>query len=254
MEAAELGLFMVSACIVVAALEHPSSAVHAAIGSATLRRVMVGVAMGLTAAAIIYSPWGRRSGAHFNPAVTLTFWRLGKVGPWDALFYAAFQTAGAVAGVALAVTCLGAEIVGDPSVEYVATSPGTHGVLVAFVAEASISFGLMSLVLFASNDDRLAPLTGVLTSALVALYIAVEAPLSGMSMNPARSLGPAVVGHAWTALWIYFVAPPLGMLAAAEFRRLNAGRVQCAKLEHRNRYRCIFCDYWRDTGEHLSRS
>jgi aquaporin Z len=243
MEAAELGLFMISACVVVAALEHPSSFLHAAIPSATLRRVLAGMAMGLTAIAIIYSPWGKRSGAHFNPAVTLTYWRLGKIDPVDALFYGAFQAAGAVAGVAVSVALLGSEVIGDASVNYVATLPGTHGTLAAFGGEAAISFGLMSLVLFATNDERVAPFTGLLAGTLVAIYIAVEAPISGMSMNPARSLGPAVVGDVWAALWVYFAAPPLGMLAAAELRRLNAWRIDCAKLDHQTHYRCIFCDY-----------
>ncbi len=243
MEAAEIGLFMISACVVVATLEHPSSSLHAAIPSATLRRVLAGMAMGLTAIAIVYSPWGKRSGAHFNPAVTLTYWRLGKIDPWDAIFYGCFQVTGAVAGVALALILLGSEVIGAARVNYVATLPGDFGTLVAFVAEAAISFGLMSLVLFASNDAKLAPFTGLLVGALVAIYIAVEAPISGMSMNPARSLGPAVVGNVWAALWVYFVAPPLGMLAAAEIRRLGARHVECAKLDHRNHYRCIFCDY-----------
>src|SRR5512139_666528 len=124
MEAAELGLFMISACVVVAVLEHPSSPLRASIASAMLRRVLVGAAMGLTAIAIVYSPWGKRSGAHFNPAVTLTFWRLGKIELWDALFYGCFQALGAVAGVALSLALLGAEVVGDASVNYVATLPG----------------------------------------------------------------------------------------------------------------------------------
>ncbi len=243
MEAAELGLFMISACAVVAAFEHPSSPLSSRIASETLRRVLVGVAMGLTAIALVYSPWGKRSGAHFNPAVTLAFWRLGKIDPWDALFYGCFQAVGAVAGVALSVALLGSHVIGDARVNYVATLPGAYGTLAAFFSEVGISFGLMSVVLFASNDERLAPLTGVLAGALVAIYIAIEAPVSGMSMNPARSLAPAVVGNLWAALWVYFVAPPIGMLAAAELRLLNARRVECAKLHHRNHYRCIFCDY-----------
>jgi len=248
MEAAELGLFMISACVVVAALEHPSSTLHASIESATLRRVLAGVAMGVTAIVLIYSPWGKRSGAHFNPAVTLAFWRLGKIDSWDALFYGCFQALGAIAGVALSATLLGPGVLGDASVNYVATLPGSQGILAAVVAEAMISFGLMSLVLVSSNDERLAPLTGLLAGVLVATFIAVEAPISGMSMNPARSLGPAVIGNVWAALWVYFVAPPLGMLAAAELSLRSGRRIACAKLHHENHYRCIFCDY-----QHLAR-
>jgi len=94
-EAAGLGVFMVSAGVFVMLFEQPGSPLHRAIASPDLRRVLIGVAMGLTAVAIIYSPWGRQSGAHLNPAVTLTFLRLGKVAPVDAMFEeacAAFDT------------------------------------------------------------------------------------------------------------------------------------------------------------------
>jgi ABC-type multidrug transport system fused ATPase/permease subunit len=84
MEGAELGLFMISACTFVVLLEYPTSPVHQAIPDFFLRRVLIGIAMGLTAIGIIYSPLGQRSGAHFNPSVTLTFFRLGKVELWDA--------------------------------------------------------------------------------------------------------------------------------------------------------------------------
>jgi len=78
MEAGELALFMISACLFVVLLEHPASPVHRAIPSQMLRRVLMGLAMGSTAVAIIFSPLGKRSGAHFNPAVTFSFWRLKK--------------------------------------------------------------------------------------------------------------------------------------------------------------------------------
>ena len=79
MEAAGLGLFMLSACLFTVLLEHPGSAAHQALPDPLLRRALIGVAMGLTAVAIIYSPFGKRSGAHLNPSVTFTFWRLGKI-------------------------------------------------------------------------------------------------------------------------------------------------------------------------------
>jgi aquaporin Z len=78
----------------------------------------------------------------------------------------------------------------------------------------------------------------------VALFISLEGPLSGMSMNPARTLGSALFAWDWTALWIYFLAPPAGMLAAAELyvRQRGRGAVFCAKLHHQNAKRCIFCE------------
>jgi aquaporin Z len=244
-EAAGLGIFMISACVFGTLLGHPTSPVVHAVPSPLARRALMGVAMGLTAIALIYSPWGRRSGAHFNPATTLTFWRLGKVASADALLYGAAQAIGGLAGIVLAAALLGA-LLADRDVNYVATLPGSVGPLGAFVAEVVITFVLMSVVLSVSNNARMARLTGLCTGALVATYITVEAPLSGMSMNPARSLASAVPAGAWTPLWIYFTAPPLGMLLAAELfvRRRGLASVFCAKLHHDTTHRCIFrCRY-----------
>ena len=251
METASLGLFMVSACLFATLLEHPNSPVRQALPDPFLRRALIGVAMGLTAIALIYSPWGRQSGAHLNPSVTLTFWRLGKVAPWDAAFYVLAQFAGGLAGVLLAGAFL-RQWVADPSVRYAVTVPGAGGPGVAFLGEAAISFGLMTAVLTVSNRMSIARFTGLCAGALVATYITFEAPLSGMSMNPARTLGSAVPAETWTALWIYFTAPPLGMLLAAEvFLRFRGARaVLCAKLDHMNDKRCIFRCGYAEAGVH----
>lgn len=241
MEAFGLGLFMISACSFAVLLEHPASPGRQMIEHAALRRVVFGAAMGATAILNIYSPWGKRSGAHLNPSTTLTFWRLGKVESWDALFYSLSHFAGGTAGV-LTAQLLFRRFIGHPSVNYVATVPGPSGEAVAFVAEVGITFILISVVLRVSNTARLARYTGLFAGALVMTYISIEAPLSGMSMNPARTLASAVPGDVWTALWIYFTAPPIGMLMAAEvYLRLNGShRVFCAKLHHNNDKRCIF--------------
>jgi aquaporin Z len=245
-EACGLGAFMVSACLFVALFEHPWSPVRQQLADPFLRRALVGVAMGLTAVAIIYSPWGNRSGAHLNPAVTLTFWRLGKIAGWDALFYALAQFGGGVAGVVLSAAILGVPVIADASVNYAVTVPGDGGPLVALIAEVAISFGLMLAVLIVSNRPAINRYTGLAAGVLVATYVTVEAPLSGMSMNPARSLGSALPAQFWPDLWIYFVAPPLGMLLAAEvYLRSQPSRpVLCCKLHHDNPQRCIFhCAY-----------
>jgi aquaporin Z len=242
-EAAGLGAFMVSACAFAALLFHPASPVARGVESEAARRVLMGAAMGLTNVLLVYSPWGMRSGAHNNPAVTLTFYRLGKVKGADAVFYVAAQFAGGVAGVALAALVLGG-LLADAEVNYVVTVPGSFGVAAAFAAEVFISFVLMSVVLRASNHARLARWTGLLAGLLVALYIGVESPVSGMSMNPARTFGSAVSAHVWTALWVYFTAPLAGMLLAAEVFARTGARAACAKLHHHNRKRCIFnCDF-----------
>jgi aquaporin Z len=244
-EAAGLGIFMLAACAFGTLLGHPASPVVRAVPDPLARRALLGAVMGLTAVSLIYSPWGRRSGAHFNPATTLTFWRLGKVASADALLYGLAQTAGGLGGVLVAAALVGPPL-GAPAVRYVATLPGRVGPLGAFAAETAITFVLMSVVLRVSNTAGLARLTGLCSGALVAAYITLEAPLSGMSMNPARSLASAVPAGTWPTLWIYFVAPPLGMLLAAELyvRRRGRAAVFCAKLHHDATQRCIFrCRY-----------
>ena len=190
MEAAELALFMISACAFGVLFEHPDSPVRQTIADPLFRRMLMGLAMGCTAVAIIYSPWGQRSGAHFNPAVTLTFFRLGKVERWDAMYYILSQFAGGIAGVYIAMLFL-RERVAHPAVGYVATLPGMRGQAAAFFAEVAITFLLMSVVLRVSNSQRLTRWTGLFAGMLVCLYISFEAPISGMSMNPARTFGSA---------------------------------------------------------------
>ena len=245
MEAAELATFMVAAALITLAINHPASPLRRGIDPPLLRRLLTGLMMGCTAVALVHSPWGRQSGAHMNPAITLTFLRLGKVAPWDAGFYVTAQFGGAVAGITAAFLLIG-QALASPEVNYVATQPGTPGPLVAFVAELAISFVLMLTVLSTSNTVRLSRHTPLLVGALIATYITIESPLSGMSMNPARTFGPAFLGQIWNALWVYFTAPPLGMLLAAEVyaRTRGISSVWCAKLHHLNGKRCIFnCAY-----------
>lgn len=246
MEATELGIFMLSACFFVALIEYSGSPINSLITDPLLRRMLVGLLMGLTAILIVYSPMGKRSGAHFNPAVTLTFLRLGKIAPWDAVFYILAQFVGAVLGVMLAEALLGSMLIADPSVNYVTTLPGAAGVRNAFIAEVLISFVLMMTVLIVSNTKRLNRYTCFFAGTLVAIFITIEAPISGMSMNPARSFGSALPAGIWDALWIYFIAPPIGMLLAAEVYLgfMGAKSVLCCKLHHENSKPCIFhCRY-----------
>jgi aquaporin Z len=245
MEAAELGLFMVSACSFTVLLEHPVSPVRQMLPNPLLRMALVGIAMGLTLLGLIHTPWGKRSGAHMNPATTLMFFRLGKVENWDALFYMLFQFVGGITGVAVSALILG-QVLAHPNVNFAATQPGRTGIPAAFAAELVISFLLALTVLTVSNTARLSHFTPYFAATLVATYITFEGPLSGMSMNPARTLGSALPAHAFHALWIYFTAPPIGMLLAAElYLRLRSVRaVYCAKYHHNNSMRCIFrCRY-----------
>jgi aquaporin Z len=190
-EACCLGIFMLSAVAFAIALQHPRSPFAGWIHPSPIARMPMGIAMGLTAVALIYSPPGRRSGAHMNPAVTLAYFRLGKISGHDAAAYVAAQFAGGAAGIALA-SALFRQFAADPAVHYVATMPAIAGARWAFAAEAAISFVMMLTVLTTSNTSRLAPLTGVAAGVLIATFIILEAPLSGMSMNPARSAASAL--------------------------------------------------------------
>ncbi len=241
MEAGLLGCFMLSACLFGTLLGHPDSPVVQHVRGQFLRRMAMGVAMGLTAVVLIYSPWGQQSGAHMNPATTLTFFLRGKVSAWDAIFYILAQFAGGVAGVAVSRILL-RDWLRHAAVDHVVTMPGRYGVTVAWAAELAIAFVMMFVVLYASNDNVLTPYTGFFAGALVALYIAFEAPLSGMSLNPARTFASAFVARHWKSVWIYLTAPIAGMfLASAMYATLpNHNRVYCAKLSHRNTRRCIF--------------
>ncbi len=245
MEAAGLGFFMVSAALFAALLQYPGSPLHDRIQGASVRNGIMALAMGVTAVLIIYSPWGRRSGAHINPAITLAFYALHKIGLWDTVFYIAAQFLGGLTGVVLMANLLGPWLA-DPTVNYVVTVPGKSGWIAALAAEFAMSFVLMMAVLLASNSHLLARFTGLIAGFLVAAFIAVAGPVSGMSINPARTVASAVPAHVWTDVWIYFVAPPLGttLAAAAYVRAKRFPAVICAKLHHDYVHRCIFhCGY-----------
>ena len=250
MEAAELAAYMFVICATVTLFQHPASPTREVIPAGIWRRIFTGLVMSTTVIVIIKSPWGRQSGAHFNPAVTFTFYRLGKVRSWDAAFYIAAQALGAIGGVELA-NCVLQGAPANAAVRYAATAPGVYGSPAAFIAELTISFISMTTVLYTTNRERIARYTPYFAGALVATYITFEAPLSGMSMNPARTFGSAFHASYWQSIWIYFVAPTLGMLSAAEvFLRVRKGiPPRCAKLYHTSDKRCIFnCGYPANTS------
>jgi aquaporin Z len=243
-EASLLGCFMAATCFLVVAFESPLLWSFAYVPSARIRTAVLALAIGLTAALLIHSPWGKRSGAHLNPAVTLAFFILKRISAWDALFYAISQIIGAASGVWVVVLAAGKLFTGPP-VLYAVTIPGAAGVLTAFIAELAISFLLMIAILIFVGSPRLICFTGIAVGTLIAFFILVEAPLSGTSMNPARTLASAIPGRMWAHVWIYVTAPPLGMMLAAHVytRMANPrGRV-CAKLLHPGSVRCIHCGF-----------
>jgi aquaporin Z len=171
-------------------------------------------------------------GADSHPADLLTV-----------VFYVLAQFLGATLGI-LAAWGLYGQAFASPPVAFIATLPGRSGVGTAFVAEAAMSMALMFTVLLVSRHERWSRYTGVVAGMLVATFITFEAPLSGMSMNPARTLASALPSGLWHAAWIYFTAPVLGMWTAARLYNLSDPKPECARLcTHSLRFPCIHCGY-----------
>jgi aquaporin Z len=244
-EGLELAIFMVSACACTVWLFDPSYPALHLIPSALVRRLLMGASMGLTAVLIIRSPMGKRSGAHFNPAITLTYLRLGKIAWPDAVFYVIFQFLGGAFGVGVAALCFHG-VLAAPSVDYAITVPGVYGTSAAFFAELFMAALLMGVVLWATNRPSIAAYTSYFVGILITFYVLFFAPVSGFSINPARTTGSAVFAGVWTAVWLYFASPLLGMFSCAEIylRGRGADRILCAKLHPDPHYPCPFrCHY-----------
>ncbi len=226
MEAAGLAGFVLGAGLLTVFLEHPDfPAMQSRFGgteNAIWRRVPLGVLMGAYIALVIRL-FGEKSGAHINPATTWTFFRLGKISFADLILYTLAQFAGAIAAAQLLKATLG-EWFAHPLIGYGVTKPmPPHGSTEAFVAEFIISFVLMFAVLIIISSKSLEKLAAPVSGVLIALYLIFELPFSGMSLNPARSFAAALAANKWEHLWIYFVAPPLAMLLAAEIYMRSKG-------------------------------
>jgi len=218
LEAAGLMTFMLGAGAFTTLFLYPGSAISQALPSDFARHAGIGIAMGLVTFAIVASI-GQKSGAHINPAVTWSFYRLGKIGGWDAIFYTLFQFIGAILAPVLLLAAIGVPFTHE-KVKFAASMPGPDGAGIAFAAEFVISFILMLTMLIALNSKSLAKFVPAIVGLLIAVYITFESPFSGMSMNPARSFGSALTADMWNGLWIYFIAPVLAMPLAAESYRL----------------------------------
>ena len=219
MEALGLAGFVLGAGCLAVFLEHPDfPAMRSSFGgeeNAIWRRVPLGLIMGAYIAVVIYL-FGEKSGAHINPATTWAFFRLKKINFADSVFYTLAQFAGAIAAALTLKFTLGLWFA-HPLINFGVTKPmPLHNSLSAFVAEFIISFVLMFVVLIFISSKRLEKYAAVVAGVLIALYLIVELPFSGMSLNPARSFAAAFAANEWKHLWIYFVAPPVAMLLAAE--------------------------------------
>jgi len=240
-EASELAIFMFAACAFSVWLFDPASTAARAIPAALLRQVLFAAAMGAVATLIIKSPMGKRSGAHFNPACTLTYLRLGRIAKADAAFYVIAQFLGAIAGVALAVPFFG-KTLALPTVRYAASTPGCCGTGGALAAELFMAVSFMAIVLWTAGSSRWSKTTAYLVGLVIALDLIFFGHVSGVGLNPARTFGSAVFADIWTALWVYFLAPVTGMLIAAEIyvRTVGLSGVLCAKIDATSTHPCPF--------------
>lgn len=241
-DGALLGVFMLSASTFAVLIFHPDFLGSRAM-PAVVRRLLIGLAMGATAVGLIYSPLGKFSGAHMNPSVTLAFATLGKVRALDVVLYIAAQCVLGTVGMKSAHMVLGRYLEHE-AVSFVLTRPGKAGSFAAARVEFAISFVLFFVVLVASNYMPTHGVAGLLAGVLVAAWITFFAPVSGMSMNPARTLASAIVARNYSSLWLYVIAPPLGMqVAAFVFDGLHK-EVFCAKLCHNTAASCPFeCNF-----------
>jgi len=212
------------------------------------RRLATGVLFAGGGTAVVLSPLGQRSGGHLNPAMTLAFWLRGKITHTDAATYVLAQTLGAVLGV-LIVEAVAGEAAA--TVNLGMTTPGLgYSATVALAAELVITFSLIFLVFWAVDRRSVAPLTPYLAGVLIAFLVMIEAPISGTSLNPARSLAPAALMGMFDHLWLYFVGPIVGaVLAVGVYRGIGGEKTAtgCAKLHHTDQYPCLFegCGYRR---------
>jgi aquaporin Z len=199
---------------------------------AGVRRLVTGFLFGTTGALIAISPVGKHSGAHINPVVTISFWLMGKLQGRHALGYIAAQLAGAVAG-ALPLLAWGSM---GRSIDFGATLPGhSAGAIGALSGELVTTFALIVGLFSFVRHRRLRAFTPALFPVLYAVMVFLEAPISGTSTNPARSLGPAVISGAWQDWWVYWLGPMIGMgLGVITYRVtwLNRLEIEVAKLYH----------------------
>lgn len=206
----------------------PLSPIARALPDPFARRLLTGFLFGSVGALVALSPLGRISGAHLDPVLTWAFWFSGSFSLRDSLLYMPAQFIGAILGALALVPVWGPS---GAAVRYGVTAPGPGGVGLALAGEAAATFALVGGILWFVGHDRLRRFTPLLIPPLVSLLVGFEAPWSGTSMNPARSLGPAIAAHAFGSIWVYFLGPLLGALAASVVAT-RSGRVHVAKIAH----------------------
>lgn len=237
-EAGCLALFMLLLSLAGIACEHPASPMVTYL-SPLARRIAMAIIAGTGLVGLAYSPWGKISGAHINPAVTLAYLHLKQIDLTTALCYIGAQLLGAFSGMLIAATLAG-KYLAHPSVDFIATAPAHGNAWTAFGAELALSYALMMLILVTSGSREWSGRTGVCVGLFVTVFVVFEGPVSGMSLNPARSLGAAIFARDIKSIWVYLTAPPVGMLFAAEtYRLLGLAVAHYAAHQERSRRRAI---------------
>lgn len=194
-----------------------------------LRMVVTAFLFGVIGSGIAVSRIGRESGAHINPAVTLGFWLMRKLDARAAVGYVIAQLLGACLG---ALPLLAWDSMGR-SVAYGATLPGKgYSTAVVLTGEVITTFGLVATLCIFLGFRHLRRFTPFVIPFLYAVMVPLEAPISGTSTNPARTLGPALISGRWEGWWIYWVGPMLGALVAILICSRLARRIEVAKLYH----------------------
>jgi aquaporin Z len=204
--------------------------------SVSLRLLITGLILAATGVLVTISPLGRRSGAHLNPSVSFAFWRRGHMHNADLAGYMLAQAAGAIIGTAIARWAWGANAVG---LQLGATHPGRNITAIAAAAiEAGLTFVLITGILLAVSSPKTARWTPAVAWGLVALLVWQGGSLTGASLNPARSLAPAVLAPHTADLWAYLVGPLAGSwLAVVTYNAFSQLETRTAKLFHDPNYR-----------------
>ncbi|KAK7247212.1 hypothetical protein RIF29_42089 [Crotalaria pallida] len=169
----------------------------------------ISIVWGLAVMVLVYSV-GHISGAHFNPAVTIAFATTGRF-PWKQVpaYVSAHVLGSTLASGTLRLIFMGKED------QFAGTLPQGSN-LQAFVVEFIITFYLMFIISGVATDNRaIGELAGIAVGATVLLNVIFAGPITGASMNPARSIGPAFVHHEYRGIWVYLVAPVMGAVAGA---------------------------------------
>ena len=207
----------------------------------SLRRLITGLIFAGSGSLVAISPLGKLSGAHINPSVSLAFWAQGKMKHMDLIGYIVAQFIGAILGDVLLVSVWR---IHAQSVTNRMTLPGVgYPLWLVFVAEMVLTCILVLLIFLFVSSHRLMRWTPLMNWFVVATMVWLESPISGTSLNSARSIAPALITWLWTSQWLYCAAPPLGgLLAVGLFRLISVGKqdVLTGKLFHESRYRSIF--------------